>query len=421
LVTAKSFSFYSSLNDIVFKHKNIVSFLIFFLCIGSDMLPKTADIIIIGAGAMGLSTAYSLVLRGYKNIVVLEKENVPGGMTTSKCAGGIRYQFSSKINIQLSILSIAMMEEICSILENPSAINRCGYAFILTSQDDITSYKESIDLQHQLGIRTRWLSEDDTRRMFPMMELEDLVGATFYENDGLIDPAVITGFFIKEIKRRGVKIVTSTTVMDILLENDRIAGVVTDRGTIQTPGVVCAAGPWSAHIAGMAGVTLPVYPSHQQIFCTDAVPGIPNTFPVVIFPYRGLGFHREGDGILSGLYKPEDQNRSINLDVDQTWEAFHCEVALKRMPCLENANILTHWAGYYDMTPDVHPVIGEIQGVNGFYCIAGFSGHGFMHSPVCGHLLCEQIVDGEISTLNIEGLKFKRFENKKHANEYYRI
>jgi sarcosine oxidase subunit beta len=385
------------------------------------MIPKAADVVIIGGGIMGLSTAYHLARRGCRDVIVLEREEHLGGYTTSRCAGGIRHQFSTRINVQMSLLSIRMLESIEEELGIPVSIRWCGYLFVLTEKDDIEAFKHAVDLQRKLGVDTRWLSVDVLHERFPMVNLEDAVAGTFYGRDGLADPSAVANGYATAARRLGATLVTGIPVIDILVKGGGggVYQVVTPQGRIATPAVVNAAGPWAAEIGRMIDIVLPIRPVRQQLFVTGPMPEIPTDFPVLVFPAQGLGFHREGDGLLTGLTNPAEESLSAReVYVDRVWEARHRDVAIRRLPSLQEARIVSRWAGLYEMTPDLHPILGHIPSAGGFYCIAGFSGHGFMHGPISGLLLSEEMLDGKVHSLNIDPLRLDRFQYPQQIERY---
>jgi sarcosine oxidase subunit beta len=167
----------------------------------------------------------------------------------------------------------------------------------------------------------------------------------------------------------------------------------------------------------MAGVDIPIVPVRRQIVVTSAIPEVPSDFPFVIDFAQSLYFHREGPGILTGMSNP-GQPVGFDQAVDKEWELVHLAAAMKRLPILERAGLASRWAGLYEVSPDAHPILGRISAVEGFYCIGGFSGHGFMHGPICGLLLAEEILDGGAHTLDITPLSIDRFREGKEIVEY---
>jgi sarcosine oxidase subunit beta len=167
----------------------------------------------------------------------------------------------------------------------------------------------------------------------------------------------------------------------------------------------------------MAGLKIPVVPVRRQIVVTGPMPAVPDDFPFVIEFERSLYFHREGEGILTGMSNP-NESPGFDQSVDKGWELVHLEAAVERLPPLERAGLASRWAGLYEVSPDAHPILGSVPQVDGFFCINGFSGHGFMHGPICGLLLAEEILDGGAHTLDISSLSIARFREGEGIAEY---
>lgn len=380
-------------------------------------LPNTANVVVIGGGVMGASTAYHLALKGCKNIVLLERNSFFGIEATGKCAGGIRYQFDTEINVKLSLISLPMLDRFEEELGQVIDIRKCGYLFVLTREQDEAEFRRQVTLQDSLGAGTQWLDGDEVRRRLPLMRYPDALGATWNPKDGLADPNSVVQGYVSGARRLSAQCFTDTEVTGIRTNSDRVHAVETKLGVIETPIVVNAAGPWAGQIGRMAGVDVPIVPSRRQIAVTTPLPEVPPDFPFVIEFARSLYFHREGPGILTGMSN-NNEPISFNQSVDSEWEMVHLEAAVERMPLLERAGISSRWAGLYENTPDAHPILGAVDELAGFYCIAGFSGHGFMHGPVCGLLLAEEILDGKTSSLDISSLRLSRFRRGKTTREY---
>jgi sarcosine oxidase subunit beta len=374
------------------------------------MLGKTADAVIIGGGIMGLFTAYYLAKKGCGNIAVLESQDYLGGVTTSLCAGGIRCQFSNQMNIELSKKSLGILNNFEAESGSKLEIHKCGYLFALTA-DYLDHFRQACNLQNSLGVQTEWLTREAVERKIPFMNLDGVVAGTFCKEDGLIDPHQVINGVLKALRAKNVALFPGNPVLEIAVEKNRVTTVKTPNGTISAPVIVNAAGPWISLVAKMAGVDLPVFPVLQQLFVTGKARGIPSKFPVVIFSGPGLGFHREGEGILTGMTMPATPAKDFGMKVDRDWEAKHCEVAISRLPGLENAELKSSWAGLYTETPDEYPVLGKIPWLDGFYCAGGFGGHGFMHAPVSGLLLSEEIMDGKAAAMDIRPLRADRYMN----------
>ena len=380
-------------------------------------LPRTAKVVIIGGGVMGTSTAYHLALKGCQDVLLLERESFLGMEATGKCAGGIRYQFGTEINVRLSQLSLPMLDRFEEELDQPIDLRYCGYLFLLTDETDAAVFRQNVEMQHRLGVETEWLEPDGIAELAPLLNLEGVLAGTFHPRDGLADPNGVVQGYASGARRLGAKLKTDVEVTDILVEGGQVRGVVTDQGEVAAPIVVNAAGPWAGEVGKMAGVDIPIVPVRRQIVVTSPMPEIPDDFPFIIDFAQSLYFHREGPGILTGMSNP-NEIVSFDQSLDDEWELVHMEAAIERLPVLEKAGLASHWAGLYENSPDAHPILGRIPEVGGFYCIGGFSGHGFQHGPACGLLLAEEILDGKAHTLDISQLDLARFREGREIVEY---
>ncbi|HRJ58210.1 MAG TPA: FAD-dependent oxidoreductase [Anaerolineales bacterium] len=379
-------------------------------------LPNTADIVIIGGGVMGASAAYHLAQRGAKNIVLLEKEKYFGTGATGRCAGGVRYQFSTEINVKLSQESLPMIERFKEEIGQDVNYRQCGYLLVATNEKDAVTFKQNVTLQNGLGVPTQLLSGDDVRMRLPLMKFEDAIAGTFNQKDGTVDPNGVVMGYVGAAQKMGVKAIENAEVTGITVSGGEVKEVQTNLGTIQTRMVLNAAGPWAGLIGDMAGVPLPIVPLRRQMFTTNPLPEVPEDFPFVIDFARSLYFHREGEGLLIGMSN-QAEKPGFDQNVDEDFELVNLESAIERMPLVEKASRASHWAGLYEVTPDAHPIYGGSD-VKGFYICTGFSGHGFMHGPVSGKLMTEFMLDGNYSTLDVSMLDLKRFEEGRLIKEY---
>ena len=365
---------------------------------------------------MGASAAYHLAQRGITNVVLLEKEAFFGTGATGRCAGGVRYQFSTEVNIRLSLASLPMLERFKEQIGQEIDYRPCGYLLVATNERDANTFKRNVELQNRLGVQTQFLGGDEVRARLPLMKFEDALAGTFHQKDGLVDPNGVVMGYIGAAQKMGVKAVTDAEVTGIRIRGDQVEAVETSQGAIQTRMVLNAAGPWSGLIGGMAGVQLPVSPVRRQIFTTDPIKELPGDLPFVIDFAQALYFHLHGEGMLVGMSNP-DQAPGFDQSVDEDFELVNLEAAITRMPLLERASRASHWAGLYEVTPDAHPIYGKTP-VDGFLVCTGFSGHGFMHGPVSGKLMSELILDGTFSTVDVSMLDLARFEEGRLIQEY---
>lgn len=375
----------------------------------SSIKIDNTDVVIIGAGIMGLSTAYYLSRFGLK-IYIIEKESYVGGNTTMRCAGGIRTQFSSYENIVLSILNRKKIIELEKDCKTSIAYNSCGYAFAFTDENSAKEAEKAVDLQREMLVDSEFLSSEKMYYMFKNIFIEDVLLTTYCKDDGLINVSMLLTLLKRELYKGGVKILCNTTVQNIEVKNNKISKVILDDGELLTPIVVNAAGPWAKQIGDMVNIRIPIEPSPQQLWVTESVSWANSDMPVLIFSDEGIGIHWESGGLLSGFNKPYRKTETTYAEIDLDWEIQHCKKAVERIPDLYNKKIISRWAGFYETTIDDLPIVGPC-GPLGMYCIAGFNGHGISQALACGYLLSSIITDKLIEDFDISCLSFYRFSN----------
>jgi sarcosine oxidase subunit beta len=380
-------------------------------------LKSNAEVVVIGGGIMGASTAYHLAKRGCTDVVVLESAEMFGLGSTGLNAGGVRYQFATAVNVELSKLSFGMMERFADEMDQPIALRRCGYLFLLDQEKDLEQFRKNVALQNSLDVPSRVIDVDEIARLAPEVNLDGVIGGTWCPLDGLVDPNGLLQGYVSRARRLGATLYTSAPATGIDVVAGKVTGVSTRDGQIATPNVIIAAGAWSGLIGEMAGVELPVEPIKRQIAVTAEIPNLRPDFPFVIDFSRSLYFHREGRGILTGKSNAE-QEAGFDTTVDEDWRLRHLEEAMERLPLLAEAEISAEWAGLYEVTPDDQPILGKLPQVDGLFSCAGFSGHGLMHGPAAGLLLAEEILDGRAHTVNIDPLRYSRFATGAAVGEY---
>lgn len=373
-------------------------------------LPDKADIIIIGGGIIGASIAYHLTKKGARDVLLLEKDQAGSG-STGKCAGGIRTQFSTEINIMFSMHSMRFFHRFKNELGVDPEYHQIGYLFIASNTEQWEILESNALLMKSKGLKVELLPSRKIKKMWPYINTNDLKGGSFSAGDGYAGPYEILQGYLKSAKKNGLDIVEGIEVTDIESSGGNITGVVLKNGKrIITSCVVNAAGPYAAKVAGMLGLDLPVMPLRRQLFFTDAFDELPKEFPLIVDMEYGWYIRREGAGLL--LAGPQDKESSFNEKPDFESRLWTAERSLHRIPVLKRAKIMTGWAGLYDISPDRHAIIGAFPEMNGFICANGFSGHGFMHSPAAGLAVAELILDGRSETIDIHPLRPSRFREE---------
>lgn len=354
---------------------------------------NTADVVIIGGGIVGISTAFHLAKQGQKNVVLCERDLLAQA-STGLCVGGIRQQFSHPANILLSQEVIRLFERFEEEFGVDIQFRQAGYIFLAQDSDTWDDVKKSIQVQLKYRVPVELLSPEEIRSRWSYLEVEDLKGGTFCPEDGYADPYLVAMAFANAARKLGVQIREQTPVTAISVERDRIRGIVTPQGSISAPLIINAAGAWGGEVARLAGLNIPVLPYRRQVFATKAFELIPRPVPMVIDLDSLFYFRGEDPCIILGM-SDRKEAPSFNTHVDRTFLERVIDAAIHRAPVLEKAEILRGWGGLYAITPDENPIIGVIPEIKGFVCAVGFSGHGFQHGPAVGRILAEIICKGQ--------------------------
>ncbi len=358
---------------------------------------------------MGASVAFHLTRCGVTDILLLEREQFLGSCSTGRNAGGVRHQFSSEANVRLSIESIRLFERFEEEVGSPIDFHQDGYLFLLSSDESVAAFRSGAEMQRRLGVQVEWLAPGDAARLAPGLEVSGVAAATFCGRDGIADPGGVTLAFASAARAAGAEIAKATAATGIRVERGRVRAVETTDGEVETPVVVNAAGAWAGEVGHMAGLDVPVSPLRRHIFiasppCVEGwkrrLPGgaieefAPASHIMVIDFDTSFYFHREGANVLFGMGDPDERP---GFDQTVRWDFLPqvVEVAVRRLPALAGAAVARAWAGLYEMTPDAMPLIGVAPGLEGFYVVAGFSGHGFQHSPAAGRILADLITVGD--------------------------
>jgi sarcosine oxidase subunit beta len=380
---------------------------------------STADVVIVGGGCMGASAAFHLAQRGVRDVVLVEREPQLGAGSTGRNAGGVRHQFTSEANVRLSIESIRAIacfeDEVGAVVD----FHRDGYLFLLSRDDSVAAFRTALQMQRRLGVEVDELAPAEAARLAPGLVVDGVMAATFCAQDGIADPGALTLGYARGARERGVEIVRGVEVTGIRVIGDRVAAVTTTAGAIDTRTVVNAAGPWARHVGSMAGLDVPIDPLRRHIFLAqptgtsengwnDPVHAgkVPSSRIMVIDFETSFYFHREGARLLFGM---GDRQESFGFDTTVKWDFLPevIEVAARRLPALLDAEISHAWAGLYEMTPDAMPIIGPTT-LEGYFVLAGFSGHGFQHAPAAGRVLADILV-GAPPGLDLTSFAFSRF------------
>ena len=355
-----------------------------------SQFPASASVVVIGGGIMGTSTAFHLAEAGVRDVLLLERGGLASG-STSKAAGGIRAQFSDPVNIALGARGLAAFEQ---FHERPGwaiDLHQVGYLFVITDPGDLAAYEESVSLQQEMGIDSRFLTSREASELAPGIIVDDVLAATFHSRDGHCSPESVVHGYAAGARRHGAILRTGVSVEGIDIEGTNIVAVQTSAGPVHTGAVVCTAGAWSKEVGAMAGVTLPVEPLRRQILITEPLSNsltslLPSSMPMTIDAATTFYLHREGPGVLLGMSYAKETH-GFALEFSEDWMPDLAEAMERRCPSLLEVGIAHRWSGLYEVTPDNNALIGEDASIDRFLYATGFSGHGFLQGPAVGEVL----------------------------------
>jgi len=391
----------------------------------SEDLPPTASTVIVGGGIVGAACAFFLTDRGEADVVLLERDALGSG-TTKGGMGGIRHQFTDELDVRLSLLATEFWREFGSFTGSAHEFEERGYLFLAETPAGLAQLKAPLPLYERLGLPVEMLDRDQIGDLVPGIRTDDLAGGRICSRDGYGDPLAALAGFAAGALLGGVRIFEGTPVERLMREGDRVTGVRTAKGDVRAERVLLATGCWTAQLAATAAVPVPIWPYPRSVMESQPIPQLVG-IPMVIEWESGFHFRpKEGrqrfampnlttdGGVEKGPGAPPPSFESLAfppLDVPVSLEPWVRARAAWRHPAFADLDITSRWSCYYEMTPDDHPVVGRVPEVEGLYIAAGFSGHGFMHTPAIAQLVVEEMLDGHATTLDISDLSLERFRS----------
>jgi len=371
-------------------------------------MKTTADAVVIGGGVVGAAIAYNLAKHGLKNTVLCEKHTFASG-STGRCGAGVREQWGAEGNITMCKAAIDIFENLQEELEYDYDIEfvQKGYLMLAYTEKEWEQFKANVKVQHKLGVNAVTLAPEEAREIVPTLNIQGLYGATFNARDGHANPFHTTRAYLKAFDRLGGEVYFFTEVTGIEQSKGKIRGIETTKGDISTPVVVNAAGPWAAPVASMVEVSLPLYTERHQILVTEPVGHLFD--PMLMSFSRGFYSQQTPHGsVIMGIGDP---NEPKGYDTGHSWQFLKrmCDIMCSVVPALKDVRVVRQWSGLYTISPDAHPILGTVPGIDGFYHAVGFSGHGFMLAPIVGQVIAEMITGKDLS-IDISGLDLGRFE-----------
>jgi len=374
---------------------------------------KTADAVVIGAGVNGASTAYNLIKKGLKKVVLIEKYLIASG-GTGRSAAIVRQHYSNEELVRMVKRSVEIFHHFDQEIGGDPGFVNCGWAFMVPDYVS-EGFSTNLAMQKRLGIDTRVISKEELKEMEPRLELSDVDRIAYEPGAGYADPHATTYSYVQRFCEMGGELMSMTTVQGLTIENGAAKGVRTEREEISTNAVINAAGPWAHYIGKWAGLEVPIQVTREEeIIIESSDVGGPVKLAIsdmcLAIYYRphgrthtllGRGFPKNYQFVDPDQYKEAADESFIEESAALLW---------KRLPAFRKAIFVNAYTGLYDVTPDWYPILGKVDEVKGFYMCAGFSGHGFKLGPAIGELMAEEIVDGQAHTIDISRFNLSRFQ-----------
>ncbi len=351
-----------------------------------------AKVVIIGGGIMGLGLAYNLSIRGITDVLVLEQGYLCYG-ASGRNGGGIRAQWSSPDNIHLMKRSVELCKRFARRMGMNVWFRQGGYLFLAPDEEVFAGLEKSVALQREHGLKTKLIEPPEAKKIVPELELDGIRGGAYNPDDGVVFPWAFIWGYTQVARDHGVAVCPHTRVLGLEVDGGRIARVRTDRGDVVPEIVVNASGAWSPQVAKMAGVELPNRPYRHEILVTEALK--PWLTPMVSLLGHGLYFSQSMRGEIVGGMGDPDEPEGLDFGSTSRFAARFAGTATRLCPPLAGIRVIRQWAGPYDVSPDGHPIVGEVPEVEDFIQLAGFTGHGFMMAPAVTELCADWIAGGE--------------------------
>jgi sarcosine oxidase subunit beta len=388
-------------------------------------VPDRASTLVIGGGIVGVASAFFLGERGETDVVLIE-QGVLGSGTTKGGLGGIRHQFVDELDVRLSQIATEFWRDFDAFTSSGHDFEENGYLFIAASDEGMAALRAPMLLYARLGVEVELVGPQRIAKLVPGIRTNDLKGGRFGARDGYGSPLDALAGFAAAAALEGVRLVEHVRATSLIVENGTVVGARTSDGDIRADRVLLATGAWTAPLAATAGVRVPIWPYRRSIM--EAAGPFPKLAAIPLVIEWESGFHFRPKGGAQRFAMPNlNADGSVEkgptgtpasfdapgdaLEVPPQLEAWVKARGARRMEPFADLKITDRWSCNYEMTPDDHPIVGAVPGTPGLYIAAGFSGHGFMHSPATAQLIVEEMLDGKATMLDIADLSIERFRS----------
>ena len=368
-----------------------------------------AEVVIIGGGVMGCSILYNLAERGVTDTILLERD-VLGSGSTGRSQAILRMHYSNEVTTRLAWDSLSIFRDFHEITGMPSGYTKTGY-FVIVGPEDRDAMLENVAMQRGAGVDTSVVTAEDVEEIAPMVRTFDGESFAYEPESGYADPYSVTTGYANAAREKGAEIRSESPAVGIEVTGNRVTAVLTENERIETPIAVVAAGPWSGPLLASVGVEVPLRPIRHQVVMLRRPQDVVPDHPIIGDVVNDMSPRPDaGNLTLIGVGEDEDASPdTFNQGVDMPMVEATFEKLVQRMPGMAQALFRGGWSGLFTTTPDWHPVLDKVEGINGLYLSVGFSGHGFKLSPMIGVVMSELITQGRATSLDISEMSLDRF------------
>jgi sarcosine oxidase subunit beta len=377
-------------------------------------MTASSDFLIVGGGVIGASIAFALARRRAGRVLLLEKSYLGAG-SSGKSGAIVRQHYSNRLTARMARKSLRVFEHFDDVVGGPPVFTHTGMVLVVNERDR-AGLEANLAMQRELGIDVRLVSRAELADIDRNARLGEDEVAAYEAEAGYVEAVQVVASFAEGARHEGADIRLGVEVKALLIENGRVAGVDTNEGRYTSRCVVLATGPWAAELARGMGVQLPVQACRTQVALYRQPPDFGRRGVVYGDFVQGIYFKpTHGDMIHAGSLMGEELQDPVDPDnynegADGAWLPVVRQRLGRRYPAMHRGYGRGGYGALYGITPDWHPILDRMPGVEGGYCAVGFSGHGFKMSPLVGQLMAELIVDGQAKELDIAPLRLARFD-----------
>jgi len=380
---------------------------------------STADAVVIGGGVMGCSILYNLAARGMTNTVLLERD-ILGAGSTGRSSGVVRMHYSNEVHAHMAWQSLKIFQNFDELIGGDCGLTQTGF-LIFTGDDDLPAFHSNVAMQQACGIQTSIISRKEAKEIAPEFYVDDCAAIAYEPVSGYADPSGTAAAYSARARDLGASVMLQTPATGIEVAGGKVVAVTISDGRgnrrIETPTAVVATGPWSRRFLLQHGIDLPLEATRHEVIHLrrpmDKLPYHPGGGDIanmVYFRPESTDLTLVGNGNLEDLVDDPElfAARPTQRFIQDVWTRL-----VRRIPVMADAEYTTGYAGLYTSTPDSHPIMDKVEGIDGLYICTGFSGHGFKLSPMVGVLMAELMLEGKATTIDITTLRMSRFREGK--------